>query len=134
MIEEYKKFVFLGMAAGHRVTPSDEVDQAWHLHMIYTVNYWEEFHKLLPRKFHHGPTKGGKAEDEKYDDWYSKTKESYERLFGETPPIDIWPPNQRRFGRQAMRLYLDEYVIVSKKDYPIISRVIIWFFKIFLNK
>ena len=29
-IEEYKRFVFLAMAAGHPVTPSDEVDQVWH--------------------------------------------------------------------------------------------------------
>ena len=28
VFNEYKRFVFLAVAAGHRVTPSDEVDQA----------------------------------------------------------------------------------------------------------
>jgi hypothetical protein len=30
-IEEYRKFVFLALVADHQVTPSDQVDQVWHL-------------------------------------------------------------------------------------------------------
>ena len=30
-IEEYRKFVFLALVAHHQVTPSDQVDQVWHL-------------------------------------------------------------------------------------------------------
>lgn len=133
VIEEYKKFVFLAMTLEHKVTPSDEVDQVWHLHMIYTREYWEEFHTILPRKLHHGPTKGGTTEDIKYDDWYSKTKESYEKVFGEPPPSDIWPSNDVRFGRRFMRLNIDSYVIIKQKDYPFVSKVIINFFSL-LNK
>ena len=33
VIGEYKKFVYLAMVAGHPVTPSEQVDQAWHLHL-----------------------------------------------------------------------------------------------------
>ncbi|MGI9243877.1 MAG: glycine-rich domain-containing protein [Verrucomicrobiales bacterium] len=36
LLDEYKRFVFLAMVAGHPVTPSDQVDQAWHLHLAYT--------------------------------------------------------------------------------------------------
>ena len=32
VIEEYRRFVFLAMVAGHPVTHSDQVDQAWHHH------------------------------------------------------------------------------------------------------
>src|SRR5581483_11477810 len=42
VVEEYKRFAFLAMAAGHPVSPSDQVDQAWHLHLIYTQSYWDE--------------------------------------------------------------------------------------------
>jgi hypothetical protein len=50
VIEEYKKFLFLAMEAGHPVTPSDEVDQAWHLHLVYTESYWNELCRdILPR-------------------------------------------------------------------------------------
>ena len=40
VIEEYKRFIFLACTAGHPVTPSDQVDQVWHLHLIYTKSYW----------------------------------------------------------------------------------------------
>ena len=43
VIIEYKRFCYLAMRAGHPVAPSDEVDQAWHLHLLYSVGYWEEF-------------------------------------------------------------------------------------------
>src|SRR6188508_542889 len=41
VISEYRKFVFLAREAGHPVTPSDQVDQVWHLHLLYTRSYWE---------------------------------------------------------------------------------------------
>ena len=37
VVEEYKRFAYLAMAAGHPVTPSDQVDQAWQLLHIETV-------------------------------------------------------------------------------------------------
>ena len=40
-IEEYKRFCYLAMTAGHSVSPSDAVDQAWHLHLLYTRSYWD---------------------------------------------------------------------------------------------
>src|SRR5690242_10295867 len=33
VIAEYKRFCYLALVAGHPVTPSEEVDQAWHLHL-----------------------------------------------------------------------------------------------------
>lgn len=99
-IEEYKKFAFLAVAAGHPVTPSDQVDQVWHLHLTYTRSYWEEFcSQVLQTPLHHEPTLGGEAENQKFDDWYSQTLESYERFFGVKPPVEIWSPPKDRFGR-----------------------------------
>lgn len=96
---EYKRFLFLAMEAGHPVTPSDEVDQAWHLHMVYTRSYWDDLcARVLGRPLHHGPTRGGTAEGRKFEDWYARTLESYRRLFDEPPPTDIWPNSRRRFG------------------------------------
>ena len=98
VVTEYKRFLYLAMRAGHPVTPSDEVDQAWHLHLVYTRSYWEDLcASTLGQPLHHGPTKGGQAEDTKFHDWYSRTKESYERLFGSFPPADIWPSHEHRF-------------------------------------
>src|SRR5688572_11688538 len=57
VIEEYRRFVYLACTAGEEVTPSDEVDQVWHLHLAYSRDYWDEFcGKVLRRPLHHGPT------------------------------------------------------------------------------
>ena len=99
VIDEYKRFVFLAMVAGHPVTPSDQVDQAWHLHLTYTRSYWDQLCAgVLKRPLHHGPTQGGPGESDKFNDWYQRTLESYQRIFGEAPPADIWPPASIRFG------------------------------------
>ncbi len=98
VMHEYKRFVFLAMTSGHPVTPSDEIDQVWHLHLIYTKAYWEEFCKEIIRApFHHHPTKGGKKEGEKFRNWYARTKQTYREVFGEEPPSDIWKNEQERF-------------------------------------
>lgn len=100
VLQEYKRFAYLAMAAGHPVTPSDEVDQAWHLHMVYTRSYWDDFcGQALGRPLHHGPTQGGSQENAKYEDWYARTLASYRAEFGEEPPADIWPASEVRFGR-----------------------------------
>ncbi|MEM9478290.1 MAG: hypothetical protein AAGA58_01370 [Verrucomicrobiota bacterium] len=104
VIDEYRKFLYLCASAGHPVTPSDEVDQAWHLHLCYTESYWNDLCKqTLGFPLHHGPTKGGAEEREKYHDWYRKTINSYQNHFQSEPPQDIWPPASVRFRRQDIR-------------------------------
>jgi hypothetical protein len=95
-ITEYKKFVFLAKHAGHPITPSVEVDEVWHLHLIYTRSYWGDMCKSIGFELHHGPTKGGKSESDKFNNWYEKTLESYERFFGK-PPVKYWPSSKERF-------------------------------------
>jgi uncharacterized protein (TIGR04222 family) len=98
-VREYKRFVYLAMAAGHPVTPSVQVDAAWHLHLTYTRSYWQRLcAETLGQPLHHEPTRGGDAEGEKFHDWYAKTLDSYRRLFGEEPPGDLWPAAETRFG------------------------------------
>ena len=82
VIEEYRRFVFLSVAAGHAVTPSKIVDEAWHLHLIYTRSYWERLCPLvLGRPLHHEPSRGGAQEEEKFREQYRKTLASYRRFF-----------------------------------------------------
>ena len=98
-ITEYRKFVFLALAAGHPVSPSDQVDQVWHLHLLNTRSYWDRFcRQTLGRALHHEPTKGGKNEKDKFGDWYAATLESYRRYFGEAAPAGIWPDVATRFS------------------------------------
>lgn len=117
VVEEYKRFAMLAVVAGHPVTPSDAVDQAWHLHLVYTRSYWDEFcGEVLRTPLHHGPTRGGASESAKYHDWYARTLESYARVFGEPPPADIWPPADVRFGHDL------RFVRVNEASHWIIPR------------
>jgi len=95
---EYKRFVLLAVLAGHPVTPSEEVDHVWHLHLLYTRSYWHALCRdILGEEIHHGPTLGGKQEKDKFVDWYEKTLITYEEIFNEVPPKDIWPSSKKRF-------------------------------------
>jgi hypothetical protein len=97
VVEEYRRFLYLAARAGHPVTPSDAVDQAWHLHLVYTRHYWSVLcREVLGFDLHHGPTLGGEREQAKFGDWYSRTLESYRSAFGE-PPAGIWPGVEDRF-------------------------------------
>jgi hypothetical protein len=99
VIEEYRRFVFLAIAAGHPVSPPDQVDQVWHLHLLYTREYWGRFcPEVLRTPLHHGPTRGGIEERSKFTGWYEAALASYHALFGEEPPADIWPSARIRFG------------------------------------
>jgi hypothetical protein len=99
VVEEYRRFVVLAATAGHPVTPSEEVDRAWHLHLAYTRSYWDDLcGDVLGFPLHHGPTTGGDAEDAKFADWYGRTLRSYEHTFGAPPPTAIWPPPHLRFA------------------------------------
>lgn len=104
VVVEYKRFLLLAMRAGHPVTPSEEVDQAWHLHMVYTRSYWQRLcGEVLGRPLHHEPTAGGAAEGLKFRQQYQRTLESYREMFGDAAPEDIWPPVEKRFQPQRMQ-------------------------------
>lgn len=99
VMTEYRRFLYLAATGTTEVTPSDQVDQAWHLHLAYTRHYWEELcARIIGRPLHHGPTAGGASEGRKYRALYAETLQRYRDTFGEEPPRDIWPPSDIRFG------------------------------------
>jgi len=117
VILEYMRFCYLARTAGHPVTPSDAVDQAWHLHLTYSRDYWEVFCPLvLGADLHHGPTAGGEAQRALYYGQYAATLKAYESAFGVSPPVQIWPDARRRFAvdPKAVRVNPADALIVSK--------------------
>ena len=115
-ILEYKRFMYLCCVSPTPMTPSDEVDQVWHLHLIYTRSYWQDFCRYtLQREIHHGPTKGGKTEDTKYNDAYENTLTLYHEHFAQVPPTDLWPPAKIRFAPMNFRrVNLNQYWLFPK--------------------
>lgn len=97
-IDEYKKFMYLLCVGGKPLTPSDQVDQVWHLHLLYTRSYWEDFcGEVLERKIHHGPTRGVEQRGQ-FTDQYQNLFDLYEQTFDQKPPSDIWPTEKVRFS------------------------------------
>lgn len=118
VMEEYRRFLFLAMVAGHMAVPSVAVDQAWHLHLTYSRDYWDRLcGEVIGTPLHHGPTAGGSEEGRHYAEYYAETLASYERLFGELPPERIWPSSRQRFqvDPRARRVALSEAWIVPKR-------------------
>ena len=118
VVEEYKRFCYLAVRTGHAVVPPDQIDQAWHLHLSYSHDYWDRFcAKVLCADLHHSPARYSATEDaDRLRDTYAATMQSYERLSGERPPPDIWPIAELLFAdTEAMRR-------VNAKDYMIVRR------------
>ncbi len=127
VIGEYKRFAFLAATVDHPVTPSDAIDQAWHLHLTYTRDYWERFcPDILGSALHHGPTAGGTAEGQRFFVQYAQTLAAYEAAFGETAPTDLWPPAVQRLydDPRARRVHpRDAWVI--PKSWPLLIAAVI---------
>lgn len=99
VVGEYRRFCYLMCKSPSPLTPSDAIDQAWHLHLIYSRNYWEDYcANTLRRPLHHHPTRGGESEAEKYADQYTRTLAVYRQTFQMAPPEDIWPTTTVRFA------------------------------------
>lgn len=117
VVEEYRRFCLLAASAGGEATPSDAVDQAWHLHLTYTRDYWERFcPDVLGRPLHHGPTAGGAGERHRFFEQYARTLRRYEEAFGRPPPPDIWPGAARRLidDPRARRVHPRDGVVVPR--------------------
>jgi hypothetical protein len=116
VIEEYKKFIYLCCVSNTSITPSDAVDQAWHLHLTYTKSYWIEFcNKTIGKQIHHNPTKGGNLEKDKFTKCYDTTFQIYELEFNQIPPDSIWLNNNKRFKEiNFKRINTDKFWLIKK--------------------
>lgn len=84
-ILEYKRFIYLAIVHG-KVAPSDAVDQVWHQHILYTVDY-ERFCNYFGAQFiHHSPDRYESSSIHAY----TQTMKNYYREFGHDAPAHIW--------------------------------------------
>lgn len=114
---EYRRFLALIAICDDQLTPSDAVDQAWHLHLTYTRDYWHGLCRdTIGRDIHHEPTSGGCEQREHYRARYAHTLERYNETFGDLPPSDIWPDPEDRFERRFVR------VEITKASEPTIAK------------
>lgn len=119
VVTEYLRFAYLSRLGEGIVTPSDEVDQAWHLHLTYTKHYWGTMRAALGGPLHHMPTRGGPEQELRFRQAYARTLRLYRSEFGE-PPRDIWPQEDIRFGKAPgfVRVNAQDVWIIRKPQWP----------------
>ncbi len=71
---------------------------------------------VLKKDFHHGPTRGGKAESNRYHNQYHETLQGYVDQFGVAPPSDIWPTVEDRFKNA------DQFVRINHAGYWLLPK------------
>ena len=136
VIEEYKRFAYLAVFAGHPVTPSEAIDAAWHLHLQYSEEYWTVFcGEGLRAPLRQVPGIGAPDEDDAYAQRYQQTMESYRRVFGVEPPADVWPepepaqehsaPDDQGFvARRPRKAVTPTHVSTTRRIMPFVWPVI----------
>jgi uncharacterized membrane protein YgcG len=90
-IDEYRKFVFLGVTGDVIVTPSKAIDTVWHEHLLFTRAYRDFCRDVLGRDFDHNPELLPTAEQTTtFAQQFEATLERYRAEFHVNPPHDIW--------------------------------------------
>ena len=129
-VEEYKKFVYLAAVSERHVTPSEIVDQVWHLHLTFTRSYWDDLcGAVLQKPLHHNPTLGGPAERARYRMQYAQTLALYQLEFGCAAPAAFWPDANVRFSGTAHQSWVDRrtHWVVAKPDWRGLTAVALAF-------
>lgn len=90
-IWEYKKFVYLGVISGFRVTPSKVIDQVWHEHILFTSGYRKFCKDVIQYEFdHHPELVAVDRQMLELESQYIQTIQLYKKEFGIEPPNEIW--------------------------------------------
>jgi hypothetical protein len=112
---EYRRFLYLAARTEEPLTPSDAVDQAWHLHLLYSRHYWDVLcGGILRRPLHHDPAGAGAAEAARHRTQYEATLAHYRRSFGEAPPPAIWPAGSARGPARPLRIEAAPHWLVPR--------------------
>ncbi len=85
LVKEAKRMLYLSIVTDQAISPSVEIDDAWHEMLMFT-RFYRAFADFIGGFIHHdptpGPPDGGRL--------YAKTKENYEKQFGELPNPRYW--------------------------------------------
>jgi len=120
-IEEYRKFVFLGVTGDSVVTPSKVIDTVWHEHVLFTRAYREFCRDVLGRDFDHHPELVPNDEQTTlYAQQFDTTLARYRIEFHHAPPADIW--GTPKFSREEMATRQRELVDAGGGDVPLYAQ------------
>lgn len=103
LVREAKRMLYICTHTKKPIAPSRKVDHAWHEMLMFT-KWYRDYCSFLGAFVHHEPTspkekttykKEVLASDDtlkrKEAPAYTKTKEMYKEIFGESPNPEYWP-------------------------------------------
>jgi hypothetical protein len=118
VVAEYRRFLYLLATEPEMMTPSEDVDEAWHLHLAYSKSYWDDLcGRVLLRPLHHNPT-GGNEDSPGFSVAYERTLNRYRSVFGTDPPVDVWPSTFTRFDVAS------GFRTVPLRDFRVVGRLL----------
>ena len=94
IIEEYRRFLFLAMRAGHAVAPPPAIERVWNLHIAHAPNYWEVLSQLITERPVAEPGSLASA---------PSTLASYRAIFEIDAPAERWGVTATRGKRSLLR-------------------------------
>jgi hypothetical protein len=105
-IAEYKKFTFLALVSDTEVTPSLDIDEVWHTHILHTRSY-ALFSMALGRQIHHDPGMPNHRGD--FQEQYRGTLRFYKEIFGQDAPAALWPHVALQGEKKSMEKAYDAF-------------------------
>lgn len=101
VIAEYRRFLYL--AALGAASPSEKIDEVWHMHLTYSRPYRIALcERVLGRPLDHMPS-GNREQGDFHARLYRETLSRYRETFGTEPPADIWPAKDRAYLPRHLR-------------------------------
>jgi hypothetical protein len=105
-LEEYKKFIYLGIVSDFEVTPSKVIDTVWHEHLLFSKAYRQFCQEIAGRPLDHHPELVPMEEQTgRYSAQYVDTIALYNKEFGLEPPASIWGDAKFDEAMQQQRAY-----------------------------
>ena len=96
-VEEYRKYLHLCKKhTSSTIVPCKKVDTVWHYHILDTLKYDEDCHRILGKFLHHFPYFGmrGKKDAKNLNEAWSNTVKLYISEFG-SPESGFWESKTR---------------------------------------
>lgn len=103
--QEYRRFVYLSQVADHPVSPPREVDLVWHVHLLFSKNYWDVWGKMLTRPLHHEPA-NSPQDEKKFRAQYGDTRVLYLQEFESFEFEKLWPSIEVLIRRERAGIFV----------------------------
>jgi uncharacterized membrane protein YgcG len=101
-LNEYKKFIYLGLVSDFQVTPSRIIDVVWHEHILFSKGYRDFCNEVIGQSFDHYPELVPEEQQTgRFSAQYLDTIDLYRAEFGLEPPIEIW--GDTKFDKEQVK-------------------------------